>query len=176
MGLGKRAKGYSSLSVPLPSAFKSPAVVGRFDYTDNPLSPNIDQHQFSPNNIHMLPIEMVMRVNKMITKVKMHWSANKLSQLTLEGNVWRSLWRIYMWILGLKGISPSSLNVSRLHPLVPRVRGGDSNHFGLQCSYLQTVSNNKYLRNKWTAQIHVLDFFRSDVLSLEKTKIESLEW
>ena len=77
--------------------------------------------------------------------------------------------------IGDKGISPSSLNVSRLHPLVPRVRGGDSNHFGLQCSYLQTVSNNKYLRNKWTAQIHVLDFFRSDVLSLEKTKIESLE-
>ena len=80
-----------------------------------------------------------------------------------------------MWILGLKGISPSSLNVSRLHPLVPRVRGGDSNHFGLQCSYLQTVSNNKYLRNKRTAQIHVLDFFRGDVLSLEKRKIESLE-
>ena len=37
----------------------------------NPLSPNSDQHQFSPNNIHMLPREMVMRVNKMITKEKM---------------------------------------------------------------------------------------------------------
>ena len=37
----------------------------------NPLSPNGDQHQFSPNNIHMLPREMVMRVNKMITKEKM---------------------------------------------------------------------------------------------------------
>ena len=33
----------------------------------NPLSSNSDQHQFSPNNIHMLPKEMVMRVNKMIT-------------------------------------------------------------------------------------------------------------
>ena len=32
----------------------------------NPLSPNSDQHQFSPNNIHMLPRAMVMRVNKMI--------------------------------------------------------------------------------------------------------------
>ena len=61
--------------------------MGRFDYTDNPLSPNIDQHQFSPNNIHMLPIEMVMRVNKMITEEKMHRSVNNLSQLTLEGNV-----------------------------------------------------------------------------------------
>ena len=33
----------------------------------NPWSPNSDQDQFSPNNIHMLPREMVMRVNKMIT-------------------------------------------------------------------------------------------------------------
>ena len=38
---------------------------------DYSLSPNSEQHQFSPNNIHMLPIEMVMRVNKMITKKKM---------------------------------------------------------------------------------------------------------
>ena len=37
----------------------------------NPLSPNSDQHQFSLNNIHILPREMVMRVNKMITKGKM---------------------------------------------------------------------------------------------------------
>ena len=37
----------------------------------NPLSPNSDQHQFSLNNIHMLPREMVMRVHKMITKGKM---------------------------------------------------------------------------------------------------------
>ena len=37
----------------------------------NPLSPDSDQHQFSPNNIHMLPREMIMRVNKMITKEKM---------------------------------------------------------------------------------------------------------
>ena len=36
----------------------------------NPFSPNSDQHQFSPNNIHMLPKEMVMRVNKMITEEK----------------------------------------------------------------------------------------------------------
>ena len=35
------------------------------------LSRNSDQHQFSPDNIHMLPREMVMRINKMITKEKM---------------------------------------------------------------------------------------------------------
>ena len=39
--------------------------------TINPLSPNSDQQQFSPNNIHMLPREIVMRVNTMITKEKM---------------------------------------------------------------------------------------------------------
>ena len=47
----------------------------------NPWSPNSDQHQFSPNNIHMLPREMVARINQMITKKKMLWSFIKLSQL-----------------------------------------------------------------------------------------------
>ena len=38
----------------------------------NPLSPNSDQHEFSPNNIHMLPLrEIVMRVNKMSIIEKM---------------------------------------------------------------------------------------------------------
>ena len=29
----------------------------------NPLSPNGDQHQFSPNNIHTLSRDKVMRIN-----------------------------------------------------------------------------------------------------------------
>ena len=37
----------------------------------NPLSPNGDQCQFSPNNIHTSPREKVMRIKKMITKKKM---------------------------------------------------------------------------------------------------------
>ena len=37
----------------------------------NPLSPNSDQHQFSPDNIRTLSRDMVMRINKMITKEKM---------------------------------------------------------------------------------------------------------
>ena len=54
----------------------------------NPVSPNSDQHQCSPNNIHMLQREMVMRVNQMITEGKMLWSVIKLSQLLiLYGNV-----------------------------------------------------------------------------------------
>ena len=34
----------------------------------------------------------------------MLWSFIKSSQLVHEGNVWRSVWRICMWILGLKGL------------------------------------------------------------------------
>ena len=36
----------------------------------NPLSPNSDQHQFSPQDIRTLAREKVMRVYKMITKEK----------------------------------------------------------------------------------------------------------
>ena len=36
----------------------------------NPLSPNGDQHQFSPNNIHTSSREKVMRITKIITKKK----------------------------------------------------------------------------------------------------------
>ena len=36
----------------------------------NPLSPNSDQHQFSPNNIHTMSRDEVMRINKMITLEK----------------------------------------------------------------------------------------------------------
>ena len=43
------------------------AVYVKLKLSINPLSPNSDQQQFSPNNIHMLPSEMVMTVNKMIT-------------------------------------------------------------------------------------------------------------
>ena len=46
-----------------------------------PFSPNSDQHEFSPNNIHMLSREMVMRINQMITKEKMLCSFIKLPQL-----------------------------------------------------------------------------------------------
>ena len=78
--------------------------------TFNPLSPNSDQHQFSPNNIHTLSRNKVMRINEMITKEKMPRSFIKVSQLILKGNVWESVWRVCMGILGLKG-----LNLQRLH-------------------------------------------------------------
>ena len=37
----------------------------------NPLSPNSDQHQFSPDSIRTLSRDAVMRIDKMITKDKM---------------------------------------------------------------------------------------------------------
>ena len=33
----------------------------------NPLSPNGDQHQFSPNHVHRLSRDLVMRITKLIT-------------------------------------------------------------------------------------------------------------
>ena len=71
----------------------------------NPLSPNSDQQQFSPNNIQWLSRDKVMRINKMIIIEEITWSFIKFSQLILKGDVWRSVWRICMWMLGLKGLT-----------------------------------------------------------------------
>ena len=35
----------------------------------------------------------------------------KFSQLILKGNAWRSVWRICMWILGLKGLKEISWEI-----------------------------------------------------------------
>ena len=44
------------------------------DFFFNPLSPNGDQNQFFPNDIHTLSRDKVMRIDEMITKEKMLWS------------------------------------------------------------------------------------------------------
>ena len=50
----------------------------------NPLGANSNQQLFSPNNIHTLSRDKVMRINKMITKGKMPaWSFIKFSHLVL---------------------------------------------------------------------------------------------
>ena len=51
----------------------------------NPSSPDSDQHQFSPTNIHMLPREMIMRVNKMIAKDLLSNSLNYFFKEMYEG-------------------------------------------------------------------------------------------
>ena len=45
-----------------------------------------------------------MTINEMITKEKLPRSFIRVSQLIRKGNVWGSVWRICMWILGLKGL------------------------------------------------------------------------
>ena len=77
--------------------------------TINPLSPNSDQHQFSPNNIHTMSRDQVMRSNKVITQETTLSSFINFSQPIHEGNLQRTVWRICMWILGLKGLMGMSL-------------------------------------------------------------------
>ena len=60
-----------------------------------------------------------MRVNQMITKEKMLWFIIKFSQLILQGNVWGSVWRICMWILGLKGLMISLNDDDQYRPCPP---------------------------------------------------------
>ena len=48
-----------------------------------------------------------MRINKMIINEKMPGYFIKFSQLILKGNAWGSVWRICMWILGLKRLRAS---------------------------------------------------------------------
>ena len=63
-----------------------------------------DQYQFSPNNINTSSRETVMRITGMITKGKLPWSFIKFSQLSLQGNVWRSGCRIYNVHIGAERI------------------------------------------------------------------------
>ena len=46
--------------------FLETGVLPDLSFSINPLSPNSDQQQFSPNNIHSLSRDKVMRINKMI--------------------------------------------------------------------------------------------------------------
>ena len=89
-----------------------------------------------------------MRIYEMITKEKMLWSAIKFSQLILKGNVWRSVWRICMWIMGLKG-----LRVVRQHsfpePPIPVISnsfffGGDGELEGSDYRHLVELHNMKW--------------------------------
>ena len=67
-----------------------------------------------------------MRINKMITKEKMPRSFIKVSQLILKGNVWRSVWRICMRLLGLKGLIEDFV-YTLCHIPVVRVQKGTCN-------------------------------------------------
>ena len=57
----------------------------------NPLSPNSDQHQFSPNDIHTMSRAKSRRINKVITKRKIF---DLLSKLILSTNSLRKCMEI----------------------------------------------------------------------------------
>ena len=79
-------------------------IKSEWQHIFKPFSPNSDQHEFSPNNVHMLSREMVMRIIQMITKEKMLCPFIKIPQLTVSlGNVWISVWRICSGYWGLTG-------------------------------------------------------------------------
>ena len=71
----------------------------RYLWCLNPLSPNSDQHQFSPNNIHRLSSATSMRVNQMITKRK----KRIFYQFLPSNSLWKCI-EICLWIFGLKGL------------------------------------------------------------------------
>ena len=73
-------------------------------YRVNPLGPKSVQHQFSPNNISRSSRVKVMRITKLITKGRNTLILHQILWTILKRNVWRSVWRICIWILGLKGL------------------------------------------------------------------------
>ena len=80
----------------------------------NLLGPKNDQHQFSPNNISRSLRVKVMRITKLITKGRNALILKQILSTTLKRNIWRSVWRVGMWILGIKGLrnlqkSPKSI-------------------------------------------------------------------
>ena len=66
----------------------------------------------TPNDLNTLSIEKVRRINKIVAKRKMSQSFIKFSKRILKENVWRSVWRSCMWILGFKGLRVSAKGLS----------------------------------------------------------------
>ena len=75
------------------------------DKTLNSLSPTSDPHPISPNINTAWPNRCVMRNNEMITKDKNNvvMLEQILSSSTIR-NVWRTVWRRFMLMFGLKGL------------------------------------------------------------------------
>ena len=106
----------------------------------------------------------------------MPWCFIKFSQLILKGYVWRSVWKICMWILGLKGLNhlhlnyrsplsgPTSLrrsttceNISlngqgQICPLICARERGLSNH--TRNEYDSVKKTEKWEKKKWRLHSH----------------------
>ena len=70
----------------------------------NPLRPNNDLSQTSPCNIKGLSVTEVLRIENMITQIKILLIFEQLLPTTSVRNVWKHKRRICNLILGLKGL------------------------------------------------------------------------
>ena len=67
------------------------------------------------NIVNTLSRDNVVRINKMFTKGKILWSFIKFSPIILKGNVWGSVRRICLRILGIKRLTlPECLSLTLL--------------------------------------------------------------
>ena len=86
-------------------------------------------HLFS-NNFKTLPREKVTRTNKMIIKGKMFY---QIFSNILKGNVWRSVWTICIWIVGLMGEQAwRSGESTRLPPMWPGFKSRRRSHMWVE--------------------------------------------
>ena len=72
------------------------------------LWPLSDKHIISPYNIIPESHIRVTRIKEMITKLGCSWILNKFSLSPTLGNVWRTVWRICILILGCKELISDS--------------------------------------------------------------------
>ena len=71
----------------------------------NPLTPKVYQHSISPySNPAISNIKLAGR-KEMINKVKKVLFVKEILLTSNMGNIWRTVWRIFMLILGFKGLS-----------------------------------------------------------------------
>ena len=80
----------------------------------NPLSPNSDQQQFSPNDIHTLSRDYLMRIDKMIAKEKMPSSFINFSQLIRKEMYGDQFGEFVYGYWGLKGYVTTKMIAKRM--------------------------------------------------------------
>ena len=98
---------YNNFFSAMPNQFQlspSPCIVCILFKYVNPLGPKRVQHQFSPNNISRSTRVKVMRITKLMTKGRITLILKQILSTILKRNVWRSVWRNWIWILGFKGL------------------------------------------------------------------------
>ena len=71
----------------------------------NPLDAKSDQHQFFSHQHQQIIKSKAYEIYQIDYQRENALILNQILSTILKRNVWRSVWRICMWILGLKGLS-----------------------------------------------------------------------